>query len=146
MRQPFFIDGFKVTEKNMVAVARWCGGDVLMSEADNRRFIRVPVDNPQTSRHTDAYVDYWVLKSPRGNRSSFKVYDEPWLLTEFIKLPLIDEESIDIVDIDEDDEERRIPGMKTVEIPANLRVIPSLPVQQGRPNPRFMPKRTRKAT
>jgi hypothetical protein len=131
MRQPFFIDGFKVTERNMAAVAQWCGGEVLKSETDHRRFIRVPVDNPETSRHTEAYVGYWVLKSPRGRRSSFKVYDEPWLLTEFIMLPMIEESTIEVPD----------PGEKTVEIPTNLRVIPSLPAQRIRPSPRFMPGR-----
>jgi hypothetical protein len=86
MRKPFIVTGYKVTENNMDAIARWCEGHVIRDT--ERPFIRVPVIRPSNPRQTEAYVGTSVLLSntPRGDKS-FKVYTQEWLDKNFFVIP-----------------------------------------------------------
>lgn len=114
--RPFPVKGFKVTEENMEAVAHWCEGHIV--ETAERKFIRVPVQNARSNKQTEAIVDCWVLRSRRNGRNSFKVYDEEWLLKNFVESPL-DE-------VDEHDDEIVIHGEKdNNRVTNNVRPLPT---------------------
>lgn len=67
-RKPFEIQAVRVTEENMVAVAKWCGGEI--NQANGKHFIKVDVTRPLNEKQTKAFVGDWVLKV----KESFKVY------------------------------------------------------------------------
>lgn len=72
-RIPFDVDGIRITEDNMVDVARWCGGDIVrefVGEDVEKTYIRCRVAKPVTDRQTRGYVGDWVLYTPHG----YKVY------------------------------------------------------------------------
>ena len=85
MSKPFFVVGHLVTQENMETVAAWCEGTVIKNP--HRPFIRVPVQNPKTKKHSEAYVGFWVLQSMQRDEPSFKVYNLEWLEKNFIPLP-----------------------------------------------------------
>lgn len=85
MRKPFIVTGYKVTEKNMDAIARWCQGHVIR-EAE-RPFVRVPVTRYTNIKQTEAYVGTIVTLSEQRGQEYFKVYTEEWLAENFIKMP-----------------------------------------------------------
>jgi hypothetical protein len=77
VRKPFPIDAVQVTEENMEAVAKWCGGEVLTEARGNRtvKYIQVPVARAINERQKKAHVGDWVLSSETRNRNrSFKCY------------------------------------------------------------------------
>lgn len=84
MRQPFFVIGYPVTEKNIKTIAKWCQGQIITDDNDKPLFIRVPVNRPLNRRQTEAYPGMWVLLSEddRGEKS-FKVYTYEWLMKNF---------------------------------------------------------------
>jgi hypothetical protein len=96
MRQPFFVSGFKVTEGNMAALAKWCEGHIISTT--NRPFIRVPVAHATNIKLTEAYVDTWILLSRRGGRKSFKVYSEEYLTNNFF---ILADDNVDNFAVDE---------------------------------------------
>ena len=88
-RKPFVVDGVEVTEDNLAEVAEWCGGEVRRSDKNGEKYVKVPVINPLSNRHTLAFVGDWVLRSnvpkPQGEQLSFKVYTEKSLHRNFIQ-------------------------------------------------------------
>lgn len=80
VRTPFYVDAVRVTDENFLEVASWCGGEVLLSERKvhglQKKYIKVPVKNPQAERHTMGYVGDWVVNGSSGfrvyTRTSFK--------------------------------------------------------------------------
>lgn len=71
-RKPFYVDAIQVTAENMEAVAEWCQGDVVKTEAPKANYIKVRVHRPMTPRQTQAFVGDWVLYAGTG----FKVYTD----------------------------------------------------------------------
>jgi hypothetical protein len=74
IRKPFTVDAVQVTAENMQDVAEWCQGEVLTTEATEKRdpedYIQVRVLRPLSPRQTKAFVGDWVLYSGTG----YKVY------------------------------------------------------------------------
>ena len=68
-RKPFEIQAVRVTEENMEDVAKWCGGEILTTEA-GKRYIKVDVTRPLNEKQTKAFAGDWALKV----KSSIKVY------------------------------------------------------------------------
>lgn len=117
MRIPFFVTGYKVTDDNLDAIAKWCEGHVV--RANGKAFVRVPVDRPTNKRQTEAHPETWVILSmQRGNRS-FKVYTEEWLNRQFFTLP---DEPVD--EGIPDDELGDETSFETAPGAANLHAIP----------------------
>lgn len=71
-RKPFYIDAVQVTEENMEAVAKWCGGTISVSGRGDK-YIDVDVHAPQTERQKKAFVNDWVLYADFAH-AGFKVY------------------------------------------------------------------------
>lgn len=71
-RKPLYVDAIQVTDENMEAVAEWCQGDVVKTEAPKANYIKVRVHRPMTPRQTQAFVGDWVLYAGKG----FKVYND----------------------------------------------------------------------
>lgn len=84
MRIPFFVTGYPVTEENMDAIAKWCGGYVIR-DAD-KPFIHVPVERAASKKQYEAYVGSWVVVSVQRGEKSFKVYTEDWLRKQFMEI------------------------------------------------------------
>jgi len=74
IRKPFAVDAIQVTSENMQEVAQWCQGEILTTEASEKRpaenYINVRVVRPLSPRQTRAFVGDWVLYSGTG----YKVY------------------------------------------------------------------------
>lgn len=81
IRKPLYVDAICVTEENFNEVAKWCQGEIRLSEGDevvssdngaepNNSYIRVRVHNPKNVRQTKAFVGDWILYTERG----YKVY------------------------------------------------------------------------
>lgn len=85
MRQPFFVSGFKVTNENMVDLAKWCSGHII--DGPDRIFIRVPVERATNVKQTEAYIGTWILVSNQQGKRTFKVYTEEWLRKHFLEIP-----------------------------------------------------------
>lgn len=85
MRKPFIVTGYKVTEKNMDAIARWCQGHVIREV--ERPFVRVPVVRYTNIKHTEAYVGTIVTLTEQRGQEYFKVCTEEWLADNFIQMP-----------------------------------------------------------
>lgn len=62
IRKPFDVEGWRVDDSNLHAVAAWCGGEVLKT-VKGASYVKVPVSNPLTLRHTKAFVGDWVLSA-----------------------------------------------------------------------------------
>lgn len=71
-RKPFSVDGVKVTDDNLDAVAAWCLGEVVVNPKTSKKHIRVDAHRPLTERQTMALPGDWVLFYNRG----YKVYTE----------------------------------------------------------------------
>lgn len=116
MRKPFIVTGYKVTEEDMDAIARWCEGHVIRDT--ERPFVRVPVDRPTNKKQTEAYIGTWVLLSTERPEKSFKVYTQTWLNKNFIEVPAeIDDEIVDEIHEEDDDTHHRISD--------NVRTLPT---------------------
>lgn len=113
LSKPFIVTGFRVTERNMNIIAKWCEGSVVITD-DGRAFIRVPVSNARTKKQTEAHVGTWVLKSKYGREDTFKVYTQDWVDRQFDVIP---EDEIGDDDEIEGDEAVEEHGQNTVEIP-----------------------------
>lgn len=122
MRRPFFVAGYKVTEQNMAAVAKWCQGSVV-NETD-RPFVRVPVTRETHERQTKAFVGMWVLVSVQRGKKGYKAYTEEWLELNFIEV--IDE--MDPKDMEIVEEEQVAPCCNH---PHGPLPPPSIPLQRG---------------
>lgn len=73
-RKSFDVEAVQVTDENIEAVAKWCGGDVRSTSTDADEgavsYIKVRVFRPMSDRQTRAYVGDWVLYAGTG----YKVY------------------------------------------------------------------------
>ena len=116
MRIPFFVTGYCVTEENMEAIAKWCGGYVIR-EDDKPPFIHVPVARATSDKQYKAYVGTHVVVSVQRGERSFKVYTDEWLLKQFMPITVetFDEDGID-------DFETRTGTTREIHIPQNNRV------------------------
>lgn len=85
VRKPFSVEAVQVTEENFDQVKNWCRGSVEMmdSNSDQIRFIRVRTQNPRTEREKQAFVGDWVLKANGG----FKIYPHKAFKRNFILDP-----------------------------------------------------------
>jgi hypothetical protein len=92
MRQPFFVTGIQVTDENMQEIASWCEGHVVGS--GDRRFVRVPVDNPRAVKQTEARVGQWVLRSKNKGSYTYKVYTDASVQREFVQIPTDDDDGL----------------------------------------------------
>ena len=101
MRKPFFVSGYCVTEENMEAIAKWCGGYVIRQSNDP--FIHVPVTRATNVKQYEAYVGTWVIVSVLRGERSFKVYTEEWLHKQFMEVTV---ETFDDPGIPDNFEER----------------------------------------
>lgn len=76
VRKSFGVDCVQVTAENMATVARWCKGDVLVTEPKNpamaKQYIYLDVPKSRDERHERAYIGDWVLKMGGG----FKFYND----------------------------------------------------------------------
>lgn len=70
-RKPFPVEGVRVTEKNMEAVAEWAGGKIKES-AKGVKHVFIDTHRPMTERQTMAFVGDWILYADRG----FKIYTQ----------------------------------------------------------------------
>lgn len=87
-RRPFYVDAVQVTNENIDEVAKWCLGEVLVTEklasAEEEKYIKVRVHRPLSERQTMAFVGNWVLYAgtgfkvytPKAFENSFEVHDE----------------------------------------------------------------------
>lgn len=57
---PTTVEAVKVTFDNLDEVARWCRGEVLIS--DNTPYVRVPIPKNSTENQGRAYSGKWVIK------------------------------------------------------------------------------------
>lgn len=89
VRKPFFVDAVKVTEENLDAVAKWCGGVVKTVAASGERkeasYIKVDVQRPLHENQTKAFPGSWVLASG----SNFKVYTNKAFRASFDPAPAV---------------------------------------------------------
>lgn len=69
VRKPFYVDSVQVTAENIEEVAAWAGGTIHV-DSNNKKFIRVRVQNPTHERQSKAYTQDWVLYTSTG----YKVY------------------------------------------------------------------------
>ena len=74
--KPTYVHAVLVTETNMAAVAKWCGGDVQTAPSrpdkeGSGNFIKVDVPRPVTIRQTQAFPGDHVVKT---QFQGFKVY------------------------------------------------------------------------
>jgi hypothetical protein len=67
-RKPFTVDAVQVTDENIMEVAQWCSGEVVVD--DSGKHIKVRVARVLNERQTKAYVGDWVLYAGTG----YKVY------------------------------------------------------------------------
>lgn len=75
VRKPLYVDAVQVTSDNFLEVAKWCQGDIQITEdqgVPNGQYIRVRVHNPKSPRQTRAFVGDWILYAERG----YKVYTD----------------------------------------------------------------------
>lgn len=87
VRMEFPVDVVRVTEENMEAAAKWCGGDVRTNK-DDKKYIKVRVVRPMNARQSEAYVDDVILYAgtgykvytPRAFEASFKPAPSPTFL------------------------------------------------------------------
>ncbi len=72
VHKPLFVDAIEVTITNMVEVAEWCNGRILVDTETGvpKSYIRVKVSNPSNVRRSQAFPGDMVLKAG----SSFKVF------------------------------------------------------------------------
>ncbi len=70
-RIPFYVDGIQVTEENMEDLAEFSRGDIR-TDADGRKYIKVPVQKPLGERQTMAFVGDHLLYSATG----FKIFTD----------------------------------------------------------------------
>lgn len=103
MRIPFFATGVKVTEDNMSEIAIWCEGTVIRETAVP--FVRVPVNRSTHKRQTEGHIGTWVIRTILRNEPSFKVYDEEWLLKQFMRMDDECLDGLDVVEVEVADEE-----------------------------------------
>jgi hypothetical protein len=89
MLKPFFVEGYLVEEDNMDEIAEWCQGVVIRT--NDKPFIRVPVVNARTPRHSEARTGMYVLKSMDG-RDTFTIYTASLLEKKFVEIPGINTE------------------------------------------------------
>lgn len=85
MRIPFFVTGYCVTEDNMEAIAKWCGG-YIVREDEKPAFIHVPVNRATSDKQYKAYIGTHVVVSVQRGERSFKVYTDEWLLKQFMPI------------------------------------------------------------
>jgi hypothetical protein len=71
-RTTFEIEAFQVTPENIFQVAKWCGGQILSTDAiKDRSNLYVKIQAPH-QKNARAFVGYWITKSDTG----FKVYTD----------------------------------------------------------------------
>jgi len=68
-RRSYEVDAVLVTEENLEAVAKWCGGDVR-THVDKLKYIKVRAFRPMNERQSKAFVGDYVLYAGTG----YKVY------------------------------------------------------------------------
>lgn len=91
-RIPFPVEVVELTEENLRAAAKWCGGQIrhitknvpsdegtVEPEKVRVPYVKVHVVNPQNDRQTKGFVGDRILKSDSG----FKVYGERAFLNAF---------------------------------------------------------------
>jgi len=74
-RKPFHVQAVRVTQENMIEVAKWCGGKVIdrpnpKNKSQEQYYVKVDVERPMTEKQTMAFIGNYVVKTARG----FKVY------------------------------------------------------------------------
>lgn len=80
-RKPFEVEASEVTAENMDVIAKWCGGEVRVSDS-GFKFIKVHVRRALNERQTRAYIGDYVLAAGTG----FKVYTAKAFLSSFDKV------------------------------------------------------------
>ena len=84
MRKPFLVEGVRVTEENMAAVAEWCSGQVdstiPMGKKYPVNYVKVRVIRPLNERQTRAFKGDWVLYAGTG----YKVYSDKAFKDSFV--------------------------------------------------------------
>lgn len=91
-RTTFEIEAFQVTPGNIRDVAKWCGGEILSTDAiKDRSNLYVKIREPH-QKNARAFVGYWITKSETG----FKVYTDEGFKKNFIPA-VTDEEKYEAV-------------------------------------------------
>ncbi len=72
VRTPLPVRALQITEENIEAVAKWCGGEIRTRAHENGAlsYIKLRVIRPSNLRQTQGFVGDWVLQSEFG----YKVY------------------------------------------------------------------------
>lgn len=84
-RISFPVKAEQVTSENMVEIAQWCGGRILIAGETHAgkvvkdTHILVRVHNPQNRNHNKAFIGDWVVESA----SMFKVYPKNAFVSNF---------------------------------------------------------------
>lgn len=66
--KPVIVEAVQVTADNMGDVAKWCQGRI--HKAGDNKYVKVNVPLAKMTRHTQAFIGDWVLKTEMG----LKVY------------------------------------------------------------------------
>jgi hypothetical protein len=77
VRKPFYVDAVRITGRNMVDVAEWCGGRIQTTRQEPRlKYIKVDVKNPLNQKQTQGFEGDWVLRTVSRQVESYKVYSD----------------------------------------------------------------------
>lgn len=83
VRKPFYVTAVQVTDKNMEAVAAWCGGDVRLTDRSRAKklikCVHVDILRATADWQKQARVGDWVVKAGAG----YKVYTDKALKNSF---------------------------------------------------------------
>lgn len=97
VRKPFHVQAVQVTAKNMSAVAKWCGGNVGMTERSRAgrliKCVRVEVLRATADWQKEARVGDWVVRAGAG----YKVYSDK-ALKESFDVVVVETEIVDSTD------------------------------------------------
>lgn len=86
-RRSYEVDAVLVTEENMAAIAKWCGGDIR-THVDLSKYVKVRAFRPMNDRQSKAFVGDYVLYAGTG----YKVYTANAFNSSFVEgaAPLVE--------------------------------------------------------
>lgn len=89
MRKPVLVEAVRVTDENIVEVAKWLGAVIEFEPGERQRaYIVLNVKHPMYPRQKQAFVGDWVLKNDNGVKGfSDKAFLKSFDRIEFDAIP-----------------------------------------------------------